>query len=206
MCTMELYNQQQFSRVHSHSIVPLSLCTFPYRQNIYVHRQTSHEPSCKVIYSTGSSALMTSLLTGHAWWIWVLSVDSEPINRRGHLITLPVASICIGWLIAERLSTRQLILHRISPSVCMFMCVSISCFRNAINMQLQRYVAQQLLYTSHTRPGVCIHATCVHIHCTTTDAATGWTATIKLDVLLPLGNGSRGRQTANFGRLRQLTY
>ena len=53
---------------------------------------------------------------------------------------------------AERLSASQLILCRISPGVCMFVCVYVSCLRNAINMRLQCYEAQQLLHTPHT-PG-----------------------------------------------------
>ena len=64
-------------------------------------------------------------------------------------------------IVAERLSARQLILHRISPSVCM--CVRPSRFRNAINMRLQLYAAQQLLRTPHIWIGVCMHATRVHI-------------------------------------------
>ena len=66
-------------------------------------------------------------------------------------------------IIAERLSTRQLLLHQILPSVCMLVCVVCVCVCVCVTLQeckLQRY-AKQLLH--HIPPALHVHAMHVHI-------------------------------------------
>ena len=108
------------------------------------------------------------------------------LNKNGLIFSTPS-------LIAEHLNIRQLILHWISPSVCVCVCVRVT---------LQEWNLHEAMcngsYTRHT-PARCLHTCNARAH-TTIDAATGWTATIELDVLLPLGKGSRGKH------LRQITY
>ena len=114
-------------------------------------------------------------------------------------------------LVVERFSTRQLILHRISPSVCLC-----PCHTSGMQSTPSYSIMLNSSYACHT-PGqvpAYMQCTCTFGH---------WCSNrmnsddrVRLDVLLPLGKGSRGRKTVvilkgsmnfNFGRrLSQFTY
>ena len=68
-----------------------------------------------------------------------------------------LARMIIGMIIvvAECLSTRQLILHRISPSVCISVFVRLSCFRNGINFYA---------YTSDVTATLAVYFLQLHVH------------------------------------------
>ena len=73
-------------------------------------------------------------------------------------------SFSVIIVFAKRLSTRQLILRRILPSVCMFLCVCVCvcvCFRHASGMQST--CGYSAMRRNSSQPGVCMHATHVHI-------------------------------------------
>ena len=86
-------------------------------------------------------------------------------------------------------------------------CVSMSRFRNTINMRLQRYAAQHFLRTPHTWLGVWMHVTRVHIDHRCNNRMNSNSGVRCLAT--PLRKGSRGRKTVfiqkhsvnfNFGR------